>query len=158
MPTPRQISHTQRGNFKKIMSQLDKTKSEKRIVAIVTQATEFLTKQDVGWDTVSLHIPSSYVLLSERRKRPAANGHAPGVGVLGRDRRDLLKRAIVQHPDWEVVRTTLSLDLSNMVKADLLATAQLLNIEPKFLALFNEPEVASPETPPVTPPSNQETS
>lgn len=147
-------THSQRSNFKRILAQLDKTKAEKKILKIVAQAQTFLDEHDIGWDTISLHVPASYVLLSQRKPKkapPAANGHAPtAAGTLSRD---LLKRALVQHKDWPTVRETLDLDISRMLVADLRATAELLGIDAKFVALFtNTPDEEA--GPPVTQPSN----
>jgi Holliday junction resolvase-like predicted endonuclease len=139
-------------NFKRIMAQLDKTLAEKKVLKIVEQARVFLKEHDLGWDTISIRVPSDYVVMSQRRKAAKANGHSPI--VLGGERRDLLKRAIIKHPDWETVRLTLGLDSSHMRVADLVAVAELLGIDPKFVKLFE----GLPEDPPVTPPGNEEKS
>jgi hypothetical protein len=152
MTTAKAVTAHQRGNFKKIMGQLDRTKAESKIVKIIGQAQAFLDEHDIAWDAISLHMGTNYIPVSERVRRSRAaklaNGHAP-VTSLGRERRELLKRAIVQHKDWETVRDTLSIDMSHARVADLLAVAELLEIDPKFVKLFE----GLPEEP-VTPPSN----
>lgn len=148
------LTHTQRSNFKRIISQLDKTKAEKKILKIVAQAQAFLDERDIGWDTVSFHVSTSYIPLSQRKPKrspPTANGHAPtAAGTLSRD---LLRRALVQHKDWPTVRETLDLDIANMRVADMRATAELLGVDAKFVALFaNTPDEEAGQ--PVTPASN----
>jgi hypothetical protein len=140
------ISTMHRLSFNRIMAQLMKVgTSEKRIVSIFQQANKFLVEHDISWDAVTVRISNEYVPISRRAKRPVhptlsaavqAAAAVSGQGKLGYDGRNILKKAIVKHPDWPTVRDVLEVDMQSSVMADLLAIAQLLKIDEQFLKLF----------------------
>lgn len=153
MAINRHMTAKARSNFRRIIAQLDKTNADKKILKIVTQATEFLTEHDCGWDAVGMFLLPNYVFLSQRRKAlrstaaiakvttaisPSMNGTMP----LGRDGRALLKQAITRHPDWDVVRDTLGIDMSHTTVDELIAVAQLLKLDDKFIKMF---QTSAPE-------------
>lgn len=139
MAASRLISHTNRRKFNRIMAQLDKTKSDPKILKIIAQAATFLREHDVDWSCVGVRILESFVPLSQRTKAaktPAAA--APPLAMLGADRRVLLKKAIARHPNWDTVRDNLGVTtLSELKVEDLVAIAQLLGIDDSFLKLFS---------------------
>lgn len=147
MAINRHMTAKQRNNFRRIIAQLDKTKVESKIVKIVNQATQFLNEADVGWDTVGIFLLPHYVFLSQRRRAqrtadaavkiataidPGMNGTMP----LGKDGRALLKTALSRHPDWAMTRDYLGLDLASITKDEMIAVAQLLKMDERFLKLF----------------------
>jgi hypothetical protein len=151
------VTPSQRNSFKRIISQLDKAKTDAKVLKVVTQVNNFMREHDIGWDAVTLLIPGNYIYVSDRKRAKvdktaierassAANGHA---GPLGRDARALLKTAVSKHPDWSTVRETLDIDLAHVTVAELVAVAQLLNINEQFIKLFleNQEPVTAPAQP-----------
>jgi len=139
------VRQAQRQEFKRIMARLDKIKAPNKILKVIEQATEFLHENDIAWDAVSIRCPEGYVQLSQRhpyRTRKdlstAAKAAASMNGTvrLGRDGRALLKAAITRHADWPCVKETLGVDISSISVDDLIAIAQLLKIDERFIRMF----------------------
>jgi hypothetical protein len=155
----RYLTITQRNNFKRIMAQLERTRTDKGILRIIAQAQKLMDEVHVGWDAIQLYLPQGYVFKNTKNKwkpivldanaiakvatavHPASNGAYP----LGRDGRALLKIAVAKHPDWPVVRETLGVDMSHTNIADLVAIAQLLKLDERFIAMFTTVEDPTPE-------------
>lgn len=137
------VTTAQRSNFRRIISRLDKVHTDAKILKVISLATDFLAAQDIGWDAVSLRTSTEYVPVSKRRAlakvanavSPAMNGTMP----LGADGRVLLKQAIVRHADWPVIKETLDVDIHHAPVADLIAIAQLLKLDERFVAMFAPP-------------------
>lgn len=157
--TSRYLTLQQRNNFKRIMAQLERTRSDKGILRIIAQAQKLMDEVHVGWDAIQLYLPKGYQFKNQRTKwkpvtldaaavarvvtavHPSMNGTYP----LGRDGRALLKTAISKHPDWPVVRETLAVDMSHTNIADLIAIAQLLKLDDRFVAMFTDVQDPAPE-------------
>ena len=157
--TSRHLTLQQRNNFKRIMFQLERTRSDKGILRIIAQAQKLMDEVHVGWDAIQLYLPKDYQFKNQRQKwkpvildanavarvatavHPTANGAYP----LGRDGRALLKTAVSKHPDWPVVRETLGVDMSHTNIVDLIAIAQLLKLDDRFIAMFTNVQDPAPE-------------
>jgi hypothetical protein len=153
------VTVKERKDFRRLISQLDRTKQEKKILKIVDQATNFLHEKDIGWDAVAISFQHDYVQRSKRRS-PSAKRDAKasiqalqalnGAGRPGRDGRYLLKKAVTSHPGWELIRTTMGIDIAHITVPDLIAVADLLKIDASFINLFveaSEPTPVEPELP-----------
>jgi len=157
MPTAKLLPATKRSEFRSIITQLDRTMSEKKILRIVAEAHAFLNEYDMGWDAVAISLPHHYVPHSERvarkKTRPVKDAAAAskaaqalnGLAHLGRDGRAMLKLAVSKHPDWPTVRDTLEIDLAHINVNDLIAVAQMLKIDGRFIMLVLEGEKTSPQ-------------
>lgn len=128
----------QRNSFKRIMAQLERTRTDKGVLKVIAAAQALLDEVHVGWDAIQLYLPSDYVFKNQRKAsvKVATVLYQPGAHSLGRDGRALLKQAIVRHADWPVIKETLGIDMSHTTVEELIAIAQLLKLDDRFIQMF----------------------